>query len=292
MKTYAKKYAWWGVVGILTLALVGQFVVYRLDHPATHGHAAWYFTPVDFNDVLNHASTVVEVKVIASAPGPDIVTKLAEEPSGEDRIPTENITVEVQGVDKGQAATGQQLIIFRTGGDHPTFPNPPPRLPGSNQSNTKEPPPANVVEFMVDGDPQYQPGQLYFLALEAGPNNTMRPVSPEGRYLINADGSVTAVTDSDIAQSVETHSLKDLQAAAKGLTTIPTTVHSPEAPTGPAAPDNPGKGPFGTPILQKRVSTPPGMPTTGLPDGTWLLVGLGALGLISVGLVLRRRRRA
>jgi LPXTG-motif cell wall-anchored protein len=234
----------------------------------------------------------VEVQVVSVASGPDIVTKLPQEPGGEDRIPTEQITVQVQGVDKGPSAAGQQLIIFRTGGDHPTFPKPPPHPAGAGPNNTQAPPPAGVAEFMVDGDPSYQAGQHYFLALEAGPNNTLRPVSPEGRYLINADNTVSAVDQSDVAQSVNGHTLKELQAAAKGVAQIAMTVHSPMVDAGPAAPANPGKGPFGTPLLQKRVTTAPGMPTTGLPDETWLLAGLGALGLVGAGLALRRRRRA
>src|SRR6478672_2961931 len=122
MKMYAKKYAWWVAIGVLTLALVGQFTVYRLDHNPVQGHATWYFMPQSFGDVVNRANTIVEVQVLSVAAGPDIVTKLPQEPGGEDRIPTEQITVQVQGVDKGRSAAGQQLTIFRTGGDHPTFP--------------------------------------------------------------------------------------------------------------------------------------------------------------------------
>ena len=251
-------------------------------------HGTWYFAPQSFSDITGRATTIVEAQVVSVQAGPDIVTKAPGEPGGVDRIPTEQITLQVQGSDKGTAQTGQTIQVFRTGsnGEPPAPKNP------SQQS----PPPTvnNARVFMVDGDPAYQPGQKYFLALEAGPNNLLRPVSPEGRYLINSDGTVSAVTDSPVAMGVQGHQLAELKAAATGGKAIPNTNEPMVSASQQAPAGDPSKGPFGTPLVQKRVTTGgtvPGMPTTGMPALVlWgmILAALAAAG-IGLGLFLRRR---
>ncbi len=234
-----KKALAWLAVGLLTAGLGAQYEVYHAAQPGAVAHAAWAFTPKNFADVVHKASDIVEAQVVSVQAGAPIVVPAKGEPGGIDAIPTQYIQVAVQRVDKGVLKAGQQLTIFRTGGtvDVPTGPAP---QTGAQQNGTihQAPPaagkaggpngPAPVEEvapsagsvttkvFLVDGDPAYTPGERYLLALEAGPNNTLRPVSPEGRYLIDASNHLTAVTDSVVAKSVNGHTVDDARAAALG----------------------------------------------------------------------------
>lgn len=295
-----RKKLWWVGVAVLTLALVGQYIVYSSDHPGTVGSAVWAFQPKSFADVVSNAQTIVQAQVVKVEAGPDLVTKAPGEPGGEDRIPTQRITVNVQSVDKGATTPGQTLVVFRTGGAI-TTPNAPARgsIPGSDtpenlpppnaagggkgdpnapapsrpapQSNPNTPASAGVLAFEVEDDPVYTPGEQYLLALTAGPNDTLRPVSPEGRYLITGKNTLQAVTDSVVGASVNGTDLATAHAAAQGKTQIQNR-----------------------PSVQKRVTTEPvpGMPTTGIPflDAALMTVGTIAIIAIVAGFVLRRRR--
>jgi hypothetical protein len=295
-----RKKLWWVGVAVLTLALVGQFVAYTLDHPPALGKAVWAFQPKSFADVVDNAQTVVQAQVVRVEAGPDIVTKAPGEPNGEDRIPTQRVTVNVQSVDKGNTSVGQTLVVFRTGGPI-TTPDAPRRgsIPGSDtpeqlappkatgggkgdpnatapdrpapKSNPNAPASVGILAFEVDDDPVYLPGESYLLALTAGPNDTLRPVSPEGRYRITGNNTLQAVTDSIVGASVNGVSVATADAAVKGQTVIPNR-----------------------PAIQKRVTTEPvpGMPTTGTPflDAALMTIGTIALLTIIAGFVLRRRR--
>jgi len=296
-----RKKLWWVGVAVLTLALVGQYVAYTQNHPPALGKAVWAFQPKSFADVVDNSQTVVQAQVVKVEAGPDIVTKAPGEPNGEDRIPTQRVTVNVQSVDKGSTAPGQTLVVFRTGGETQA-PAPPPRgsIPGqdtpehlappkaagggkgdsnapapdrpAHQTSTNAPASPGIVAFEgFDDDPVYVPGERYLLALTAGPNDTLRPVSPEGRYRITGNNTLQAVTDSNVGASVNGVSVATAHAAAKGQASIP---------------NRPG--------IQKRVTTEPvpGMPTTGTPflDAALMTIGTIALLTIIAGFVLRRRR--
>jgi hypothetical protein len=301
-KLLSKPFFWWAVTGVWMLALVGQYVVYRAEQPSIHAHASWEFSPKTFADVVNKADTIVEAEVLSSKPGPAIVVPAKGEPSGQDSIPTEHITVRVLSADKG-ARAGQELTIFRTGGAYvpsskglegPVGQLDPSRgtvreeaqAGGKERANVNGPAPARkemapdpaaparVHEQILEltDDPPYQPGERVFLALRDGPNGTKAPVSPEGRYRVGQDGRLHAVGNSVVSMSVEGTSLDTAHSAAAGRLTIPNKDGA-----------------------QKRVDvgTAPGMPTTGLPDGSvWVFAGAVAIAIFAVGLVLRQRRRA
>ena len=295
-----RKKLWWVGVAVLTLALVGQYIGYSSDHPGTVGSAVWAFRPNSFQDVVSNAQTIVQAQVVKVEAGPDIVTKAPAEPGGEDRIPTQRITVSVQSVDKGATTPGQTLVVFRTGGPI-TTPSAPARgsIPGSDkpetlpppnaagggkgdpnapapsrpapQNNANAPASAGILAFEgVDDDPEYAPGEQYLLALTAGPNDTVRPISPEGRYRINGN-TLQAVTDSTVASSVNGLDLATVHAAAQGKAQIQNK-----------------------PSIQKRITTEPvpGMPTTGIPflDAALMTAGTIAIIAIVAGFVLKRRR--
>jgi len=91
-------------------------------------------------------------------------------PNGEDRVPTQRITVNVEKVYRGQAAKGQTLVLFQTGGGSTGF---------------------------SEDDPAYQPGERYALLLVPGPNSMLRVISPEGRYRIASNGTVQPMPVAD-----------------------------------------------------------------------------------------------
>ena len=157
--------------------------------------------------------------------------------------------------------------------------------------NTNAPPPANAPAgapaapnlpmdaapagsvraqaFEMEGDPAYAVGERYFLALEAGPDNTERPVGPAGRYKVNGNNQLEAVSDDDVSQSVTGLDLARVKAAAQGQAHIPTR----------------------TRVHPRETTQIPGMPTTGVPETIWMLLLIVAgVAISGTGLVLRRRR--
>jgi hypothetical protein len=269
-------YTGWAGIAVLVLALVGQFMAYRSANPVAVHHASWDFKPQSFEEVVNKAKNIVAVEVVSVAAGPDLVVPAKDLPNNEDRIPTQHITARVVVKDKGEVQEGQEITIFRTGGTlgEVSLPAGPPRSgppdekrghvrqgpqPGGKPAAdpnlqapqpdqaTKDPDtPANAADarvFLLFDDPPYQVGERYYMALTDGPNNTQRPVSPEGRYKIGENNRLQAVTDTPAAQGVAGRELAEVRSAARGQTRIP-----------------PGR-------VQRRVTTeePPtvGMPRTG-----------------------------
>ena len=106
----------WVAAGIMALTLVGQYVVYRTAPITAYGHASWDFHPTSFAEVINQADSVVVGEVTKIEAGQPIVVPAKGEPSGQDSIPTERITVRVEGSAKGETAAGSEVIVFRTGG--------------------------------------------------------------------------------------------------------------------------------------------------------------------------------
>jgi len=298
-----RKYLWWIGATVLALGLVAQYVVYRLDRPGGGNHAVWAFQPANFADVVNNSQVIVTAEVVAVEVGPDIVIPAKGEPNGESRVPTQRIRVRVQDTDKGAASAGQELTIFHTGGvvkvpdapapgsingkNNPEVIPPPKGVTDARRGDfsakgdpnasapdrprqsvpANTPPDAGIVALMLDDDPAYHPGERWMLALVDGPGGTMRPISPEGRYLIASDDTVHAVTTSEVGASVNGLPLSTVSSAAQGQTVIP----------------NQGG-------VQKRVTTP-GMPTTGQQWQDLLLwTAVAAVALLAIGAVLRRRK--
>lgn len=304
-----KKHFWWVTAVALALALGGQFLAYYTATPVVTAHASWAFQPNSFQDVVNEARNIVTGEVTAVQKGPDIVVEAKGEPGGQDVIPTEQISLRVNSVQKGNAAREQQITVFRTGGTV-TLPQGPQQgsvAPGPETSQRSEGPEvpldakgdpnaaapeqpkrqddpnrpagAQVKVLLLPEDPEYQVGQTYMLALTDGPNNTQRPVAPEGRLLVNPDGTVNSIADTAVGQGLNGRQLAQLQAAAQGKDNIP-------APAG----------------AKRRVSTggnepAVGMPTTGQSHGEdsfppyTLLAAIAMAGIALVyGIVMRVRK--
>ncbi len=240
------KRLWWLAVAALLVALVSQYTIYRAQYPGAVAHGSWAFSGKTFKDVINKATDVVEADVVSVQAGPPLVKVAKGEPGGQDVIPTERITVRVTKVHKGGASVGQTLTIFRTGGST-NIPAAPPQPAGAtldpHRGTVHQPPPAGgkgdpnaaapqelqgspssdtpasatgTHVFMLDGDPPYVPGESYFLALEPRPNNTLGPVSPQGRYHIKSDGTLQAVGEDPLSQGVNGHKVDEARAVAHG----------------------------------------------------------------------------
>jgi hypothetical protein len=316
-----KKQLWWwlGVV-VLTLGLAGQIAIYRAE-PISVAHATWRRVD-DFNQVLDISSNVVEAEVVRVARGPDTILDMkgSIEPSGQDVIPHMDVTMRVLSSDKGGTKAGQEIVVRQTGGEAPTYPQGPapgtkgtnnplrrdvprgeekstdsnarPRSPGAEPARAADPnapPTANVRIFNLEGDPPYQVGERYLLALEERPGasanapaeaGVYQVVHPAGRYRMNDDGSLSAVSTDLVAMSVDGQTIETARRAVNGQATIPNMETQ-------------------TDILRRRIASggQPGMPTTGghshgSSDQSmllWVVAAVAVLGL-GAGLVPRRRR--
>ena len=202
-----KKYLLWLPAAALTLALVGQVAYYRfLETPVIASEASWVYHPKNLAEARAKADTIVEGQVVSVSRGADIVTAAPGEPNNEDRIPTQHIQLKVSKVQKGNAKQGQVLDLFQTGGL--SVPTEQPKGKGDERVQT------HIV--ILSGDPLYQVGEQYVLLLEDGPNGMKRPISPEGRYKIEANGTVTPVVDNEVTTSVKGKALTELERQIAG----------------------------------------------------------------------------
>ncbi|MDP9380012.1 MAG: hypothetical protein M3Q29_07665 [Chloroflexota bacterium] len=114
------------------------------------------------------------------------------EPTGEDRIPTQRVTVEVTKAYKGSAKAGQRLELFQTGGAK--LPLEAPKDKAGHRVETHQ--------VILEGDPLYKAGEEYLLMLEQGPRQMMRTISPEGRYRIARDSTLTPMVHNEATRGV------------------------------------------------------------------------------------------
>ncbi|MEP6816572.1 MAG: hypothetical protein ABI873_13580 [Marmoricola sp.] len=194
----------------LALAVGAQIGLYHHNAPSiTTLHASWVFKPTSVTQLQARAKSIALVKVISTKAGPDIVTALPKEPGGVDRIPTRRVTVEVLTSYKG-ASAGQRLTLFQTGG---TVQSPPPPAKGTKGAESK------VQHVILSGDPLYQVGEEYLVMLEAGPQGTLRTVSPEGRYRYDPrSGALAPMVTDAVTHQVASKTLRALALTLRGQT--------------------------------------------------------------------------
>jgi len=197
-----KKLLLWIPAAAFAVALAGQVGFYRyLDVPVAESHASWAFAPKDLNDAKSHATHIVEGDVVSVAAGPDIVTPAKGEPNDEDRIPTQHIQLQVTKSYKGNDKPGQVLDLFQTGGlTAPT-----------GQPDGKQGARVQTHIVLLSGDPLYKVGEHYLLMLEDGPRHQLRTISPEGRFKIESNGTVTPMVDNQVTAGVKGKALGELQ---------------------------------------------------------------------------------
>jgi hypothetical protein len=205
----------WLPAAAFSLALAGQVGYYAFGQPpVVETHASWAFKPKNLAEAQAKAHTIVEGEVVSVAAGADIVTKAPGEPNNEDRIPTQQIKLKVNKVQKGNVKVGQVVDIFQTGGV--TLP--------MGQPDGKQGARLQTHLVLLSDDPLYKAGEQYLLLLEDGPRGMLRSISPEGRYRIESNGTVTPMIDNDVTAVVKGKSLRELERQVTPAAGAPNTV--------------------------------------------------------------------
>ena len=233
-----KKHLPWLPGAALALTLVGQVAVYYNEQPEIQAHASWAFHPKSLQETKDRAHTIVRAQVVAVEQGEDLVVPAIGEPTGEDRIPTQRITVRVKKVHKGGAREGDTLTRFQTGGTVEDAPAPPAgrgqdtgterlEAPGGGKDSVKPTDPAphrherganrgrGPRRLVIEGDPSYKAGEEYVLMLQDGPRGLLRTVSPEGRFKVERGGRVKAMVDNEATREVNGKDVAELEKKIK-----------------------------------------------------------------------------
>jgi hypothetical protein len=230
--TNATKYLLWAPAAVLALTLGGQVFLSHHEQPELVSEASWAFHPRSLRETRDRAHTIVRAQVVAVEKGEDLVVPARGEPSGEDRLPTQRITIKVTKNFKGAARPGQTLTLFQTGGEMQADPAPPTGRASNSAEHLDEPAggkghvhpndPAPVRhevkghgagprKLVLEGDPAYAVGEDYVLMLEDGPKGLLRTVSPEGRFKVERNGSVKAMVTEDATKDVHGKPVAELE---------------------------------------------------------------------------------
>jgi hypothetical protein len=205
----------WLPAAAFSLALVGQVAYYRfVETPVVETHASWAFKPKNLTEAQAKAHTIVQGEVVSVSAGPDIVTKAPGEPNNEDRIPTQQIKLKVNKVEKGNAKVGQIVDVFQTGGI----------AAPSGQPDGKQGARIETHLVLLSDDPLYKTGEQYLLMLEDGPKGLLRTISPEGRFRIESNGSVTPMVDNEVTAVVKGKQVSELERQVTPALGVPTRI--------------------------------------------------------------------
>jgi len=203
-RTNMKKHLLWLPAAALTLALAGQFAVYRFSMPTITLHPSWAYNPRTMQEGGAKAQNIVHAEVVRVDRGKDIVTRLPEEPSGEDRIPTQLITVKVLKSLKGSLREGQLVQMFQTGGV--VLPQVGPDGPKKEEARV-----LGARQVVLEGDPPYQVGEQHLLLLDQGPETLLKTIAPEGRFKVERDGTVTPTIENEATKGLKGRPLAELE---------------------------------------------------------------------------------
>ena len=205
----------WLPAAAFSLALAGQAAYYGfVETPVVETDASWAFKPKNLAEAQAKAHTIVEGEVISVAAGQDIVTKAPGEPNNEDRIPTQQIKLRVNKVQKGNAKVGQVVDIFQTGGV---------ALP-TGQPDGKQGARIQTHLVLLSDDPLYKAGEQYLMLLEDGPKGMLRSISPEGRYRIESNSVVTPMVDNEVTATVKGKQVGELERQVTPALGVPTNI--------------------------------------------------------------------
>ncbi|HEX6288138.1 MAG TPA: hypothetical protein VFZ66_03060 [Herpetosiphonaceae bacterium] len=191
----------WALGAVLALALVGQLVAYRAMGSAPTAHASWIFEAKTFGEARQKAQAIVLADVIAVEQGDDLVVKVPAEPNGEARYPTQRVSLRVIKGYQGAAKADAVITLFQTGGS----------MPDVEQTVNGKALPSTAQVLILEGDPLYQVGERYLLLLEPGPRAMLRTISPEGRYRVGGNGTLTAMVDKEATREVHGKSLAHVE---------------------------------------------------------------------------------
>lgn len=141
--------------------------------------ASWAFNPASMDQLKAKATDIVVGKVVKVDKGDDIILSPKGEPEAQ-HIPTQVVTFEVTEALKGDTI-GQQITIFRTGGE----------------------------DLTLEGDPAYTVGNEYLLFLrpQNGSNHYL-VVAPAGRFEV-ANGRLQPVVEKGFGSQYKGLALND-----------------------------------------------------------------------------------
>lgn len=144
--------------------------------------AIWKFKPQDLNESKVVAKQVVTARVTGIEPGKDLVVKAPGEPSGEERIPTQRIRLEILKSHKGDRTS--ELVLFKTGND----------------------------ECYALDDPPFTLGEVtvLFLVERADEAGIYRLIAPEGRYKVE-NGKLVPMVHDGFAENWRGRTLDELE---------------------------------------------------------------------------------
>lgn len=144
--------------------------------PGTVMMASWANTPASVEEAVELSDEVVVGRVVRVRKARDLEVDAPGEPGGVHRIPVETVTFQVEKVHLAptdRRGRPETIEIFHTGGVDD-----------------------EGRDVMLEGDPEYRPGQRYLLFLTEGPELevegtrllTRSVISPEGRYGVGRNG--------------------------------------------------------------------------------------------------------
>lgn len=192
MNTQLRKHVWWMPGAVLAIALVGHIGYLRAQTTPRALHASWTLRPQSVEEARDKAQLVVHGEIVRVQNGDDLVVAAPGEPTGEDRVPTQRVTVRVGRALKGEVKDGQILTLFQTGGV---------QLP-TDRPDGKQNERISARQVILDSDPLYQVGEQYLFMLDAGPKGMHKVVAPEGRYRIERSGRLAPMVDNDVTRAI------------------------------------------------------------------------------------------
>jgi hypothetical protein len=215
------------LVAVLAVAAIVQIgVSYHFSKPQATHIASWKFSPNSLQEANQLAKRSISGVVTKVQPASPLVVKVEGEPGNIVQIPVEVATIKVEQTLKG--APTAEVMVFRTGSNTaagspagraaPTGPAPP-KPPGGTDKPAQIPMPTadQARTIILEDDPAYTVGQRVTLLLDDGPTvnvggrpvQTLKPISPEGRFLETPDKKVVPISRKAFAQQLK--NMPDLQ---------------------------------------------------------------------------------
>jgi len=168
-------------MGIAVMALAATLAWQAAHAPpdTISGHvmmASWAHLPENVGEAVELSDEIVVGKVVRVRQAEPLSVEAPGEPDGRHTVPVQAVTFQIEKRLKEPAdrrERPERVEVFRTGGSD-----------------------AEGETMMLEGDPEYRPGQRYLLFLADGPELrvegsrvlTKSVISPEGRYGVGQDG--------------------------------------------------------------------------------------------------------
>lgn len=99
MKTRPRLYLWLATTAALALTLVSQLISQHTSQAQGNTtkreiHLTWAFHPETFQEARDRAQLIVLAQVVSVEQGTDLVAPLPQSLTGQDRVPTQRITLQ------------------------------------------------------------------------------------------------------------------------------------------------------------------------------------------------------